>query len=209
MNSDVMCHRGRYVGIIKITELGTMGTRFMYFGDFVFTWASTAIQQHENSRKERDNTALNQQVLDLAKDNYRLSRDIREENEKHFEATVAPDLRIDGGKIQGNNYQVSIANHGQRTAEDIQLEWNYSYATQIVSEQRELPPGKTCMFESEIFPSASHSAMHEAYRETQDRFRRSELALIVRLKVSWSWNGRTDTSREYTLIWDGKKLLLY
>ena len=195
--------------IIKSLSWAQWGLAICSLGVVFFTLMSTIVQQREEHTKTEAANELNQQILQLARDNKRLSEEIKDANQEQFEAAVSPDPRISNARVGGGVYYISVTNHGQSTAENVQLQWDYSYATQVITGLKELPPKQVKIFQSDVFPLDSEPAMKNAYAETKSKFATGDRALIVRLKITYDWQGTTKDSPEYTLIWDGKELFLY
>jgi hypothetical protein len=195
--------------IIKSLSWAQWGVAICSIGVVFFTLMSTVIQQREERTKTEVANELNQQILQLAHDNKRLSEEIKDANQEQFEAAISPDLRISKPIVAKEVYYISVTNHGQSTAENVMLQWVYSYATQIGTGCKELPPKQVQVFQSDVFPLDDVPAMKDAYAETKAKFATGDRALIVRLKITYDWQGATKDSPEYTLIWDGKEVFLY
>lgn len=195
--------------IIKSLSWAQWGVAICSIGVIFFTFMSTVIQQRAEHTKTKAANELNQQILQLARDNKRLSEEIKNANQEQFEAAVSPDLRISKPIVAKGVYHIFVTNHGQSTAENVKLQWDYSYATQVSTGCKEITPKHVQIFQSDVFPLDDVPAMKDAYAETKAKFATGERALIVRLKITYDWQGMTKDSPEYTLLWDGTELFLF
>jgi hypothetical protein len=119
------------------------------------------------------------------------------------DASTAPDLRVSGVRVTDKMYEVTVTNHGSVTAEPVELIWNYSYATQIVTRARELPPRTSITFQSQMFPLEDLLAMRGVYEDAKNRLADGTRALIVKLTIRHVWRN-SPLERHYTIVWDGE-----
>jgi hypothetical protein len=189
---------------------GQLATAICGVGVVALTLLAEVIQQEADDTRDMEVAQMNAELLRVAKDNYQLTQQSRLDQKELFEIAQGPDPRLVSGRIvDGKTYYLVVKNHGQSTAENVKLVLDYSYASQCIAGRNELPPDASFKFEAEVFPLDRIPAMADAYVETKKLLANGSKSLIVHITLMYDWQGQTDTSSQYTLIYDGNELLVY